>query len=111
MPDAPTNPYLYFEDCPPTAPEGVRKTHVVHVFATRSDARLGTIRWWGAWRQYAFFPEVGTLFNTGCMASLIVKVDELNTEWKDTQRAKRASRPDAVAVVDERLDPGEGRRP
>ena len=29
--------------------------------------RLGIIKWYPRWRQYAFFPEVGTLFNVGCL--------------------------------------------
>ena len=33
------------------------------VFSESSGDRLGTIRWFGRWRQYAFYPEPETLYN------------------------------------------------
>ena len=40
------------------------KTKVISVDSTLHGNKLGIIKWYGAWRQYAFFPEYGTLFNT-----------------------------------------------
>lgn len=31
---------------------------------------LGDVAWFGRWRCYAFHPEIGTLFNAGCMREL-----------------------------------------
>lgn len=43
------------------------KTKIVGVWSKKSSDRLGLIKWHGPWRQYAFFPENGTLFNIGCL--------------------------------------------
>ena len=32
--------------------------------------RLGTIRWYGPWRQYCFFPEPDTVWSAGCLADV-----------------------------------------
>jgi hypothetical protein len=31
---------------------------------------LGLIMWYGAWRQYAFFPSEETVFSSGCMQDI-----------------------------------------
>ena len=58
--------YLRFVEVP--APE--RKTRVVQVYAKISGAHLGTIQWFGRWRQYAFWPMPNTIFNTDCMTAI-----------------------------------------
>jgi hypothetical protein len=40
-----------------------REFHTVSV-------RLGIIKWYNRWRQYAFFPESGTLFNVECLEDI-----------------------------------------
>lgn len=39
------------------------------VYATRG-AYLGSLKWYGAWRQFCFFPAEGTIFNTGCLGTI-----------------------------------------
>jgi hypothetical protein len=58
------NPYIRFVG-PRYTPSG--KTRIWSVIATRNDALLGEIRYYGRWRQYAFFPEPNTIFNPDCM--------------------------------------------
>jgi hypothetical protein len=61
----PTNPYLFFcEEWPPD-----RKTAVVEVRSTK-DVFLGHIKWFGRWRQYAFFPGAETIWNVGCLETV-----------------------------------------
>ena len=43
------------------------KTKIAGVWSKKSGDRLGIIKWYSRWRQYAFFPENGTLFNTDCL--------------------------------------------
>lgn len=62
----PTNEYLAFTEF---VPEG-RKTAVVNVSASRDGAPLGQVRWFGRWRQYAFFPEPECVFNQGCLTTI-----------------------------------------
>ncbi len=61
--------YKYIEMV--VAPRGLkRKTGVWDVIGRTSGAFLGQIKWYGAWRQYCFFPSVSTVFNRQCMEDL-----------------------------------------
>lgn len=71
-----SNPYLAFQDATP--PD--RKTRITEVTAVSSGILLGKIKWYGAWRQYCFFPEPGCLFNVGCLETITRNVDVLNKQ-------------------------------
>jgi len=43
------------------------KTKVIEVTSKLHGDRLGIIKLFGRWRQYAFFPENGTVFNVECL--------------------------------------------
>lgn len=47
-----------------------RRTLVWLVVAKASGGILGEIRWYGPWRQYAFFPEPNTVFAGSCFADI-----------------------------------------
>jgi len=47
------------------------KTKVVGVYSKLHGNRLGRIKWYGAWRQYAFFPADLTIFNVECLDDII----------------------------------------
>lgn len=55
--------YMTFE----LLPNEGRKTDTWRVLSRRSGDVLGLVKWYGAWRQYCFFPGLGTVFNVGCM--------------------------------------------
>lgn len=44
------------------------KTKIWEVVSKRNGDLLATIAWYGPWRQYVFRPELGTIWNTGCLA-------------------------------------------
>lgn len=70
------NPYLTFaEDVSPSG-----KTKVVTVVSNGSQVKLGTIAWFGRWRQYAFFPEAETVWNPGCLDSIQAQIERLMAE-------------------------------
>lgn len=46
------------------------KTRRLVVVSKRKLAILGEIKWYGPWRQYVFFPEEATIWNTGCLNDL-----------------------------------------
>ena len=54
----------------PLAQEGARSTMKWAVVNVASGATLGEIKWYGAWRQYCFFPARDTVFSAGCMTDL-----------------------------------------
>ena len=43
------------------------KTKVIEVTSKLHGDGLGIIKWFGRWRQYAFFPGNGTVFNVECL--------------------------------------------
>lgn len=61
-----SNPYIEFRDVTPDD----RRTRVVEVVAVRDGALLGTVKWFGRWRRYAFFPEPGCAFDPGCLEAV-----------------------------------------
>ena len=53
------------------------KTEVYDVVSKRNGFSLGTIKWYGAWRQYAFFPTKDTVFNSECLKDIRAFIDGL----------------------------------
>ena len=43
-----------------------RKTRDYHI-VSRDRSRLGTIKWYGPWRQFCFFPASDTVWSDGCL--------------------------------------------
>ena len=43
------------------------KTEVFSIHNNKSFALLGTIKWYGAWRQYCFYPEQNTVWSNSCL--------------------------------------------
>lgn len=46
------------------------KTNVYSVKNKKSDNLLGFIKWYGAWRQYCFFPINSTIYSRDCMKDI-----------------------------------------
>lgn len=80
--------YLIFED-----QENEGKTKVYRVLSkTRFDPdqsgvlerhlELGSIKWFGRWRQYAFFPNPETVWNNTCMSEITAFITGLMQERK-----------------------------
>ncbi len=48
-----------------------RKTNEWHIHSANSGEVLGEVKWYGAWRQYCFFPHgFDTVFNHACLRDL-----------------------------------------
>lgn len=76
LPEQSNSQYLDFvRDQPPE-----RKTPIVVVRSKSSGTVLGTIAWFGRWRQFCFWPKADTVFNVGCMADIQAKIAELRAE-------------------------------
>ena len=61
------------------SPQRGRKTPTAEVRKRNSSIHLGTIKWWGAWRQFCFFPVKDTVFNVGCMRDIIAATENLKS--------------------------------
>lgn len=74
------------------------KTKYVGVYARRSGARLGGIRWFGRWRQYVFVPERETVFNPTCLREIADRVDALTVEHRALGATEAALRSGEASV-------------
>jgi len=63
-----------------------RKTPIYIVYNIQTDEDLGVIKWWGAWRQYCFFPNKNTLYSIGCLIEINKFLEELKDEKTRTKK-------------------------
>lgn len=63
------------------------KTERVIVTSKKRLAILGEIKWFGRWRQYAFFPEADTVWNPECMDDVQACVAILKERREVSQRS------------------------
>jgi hypothetical protein len=55
----------------------------------RPQVLIGEIKWFGRWRQYAFFPATACVFSEGCMTEIATFIREQMSTRKG-QRVLRA---------------------
>ena len=53
------------------------KTLSIEVRSAVHGDLLGRIKWFGRWRQYAFFPESGTVWNPDCLRDVNDRIASL----------------------------------
>ena len=58
------------------------KTKLFSVMTKGDDESLGTIRWYGHWRKYVFYPHVMTIYEQDCLRDIAAFLDELIQERK-----------------------------
>ena len=49
----------------------------IGVYAKKRENLLGTIEWFNRWKQYAFFPEKNTVFDSQCLDDIQTYLKEL----------------------------------
>lgn len=76
--------YLRFVEESPS-PSG--KTRRWGVFSAFRGDRLGTISWYGPWRQYTFSPEPETVWNKDCLRDLAHFLEFARVRPKETTDA------------------------
>lgn len=77
--------YLKFEEREPPS----TKTRLVAVVSRSSGIELGTISWYSSWRQYAFHPAAGTIFNPDCMDEISERVRAMTAEHRRHLQEKK----------------------
>jgi len=71
--------FLRFVDITPSG----RKTKVTDIYSVHHGNALGQISWYGAWRQYCFKPNSGTIWNTACLETVNANIKMLMDERKN----------------------------
>ena len=69
--------YIYFE-----VVEEKPKTKVWGCYNKRTKNILAFVKWYPVWRQYCFFSEQQTVFNTSCLKDVAEFLDQLNEAQK-----------------------------
>jgi len=62
-----------------------RKTGIYDVCSSRSGDVLGTIQWFGRWRQYTFWPVHGTTYNPECLRYIADTCARLSREHREAK--------------------------
>lgn len=73
-----------------------RKTEQWRVITkTKDGTQLGFIKWHGAWRGYAFFPDAHTLFEPTCLADIADWIEKADDTYRSrpTGAAKSLAEP------------------
>lgn len=63
------------------------KTKTFGIYSRIHGDRLGTIHWYIAWRQYVLSPELGTIWNKGCLQDINGFIDGLMRERREARAA------------------------
>jgi len=71
--------YLEFVEVTPTGP---RKTKVFYVRSKKHGFVVGSVSWFGRWRQYVFFLQPGMVFNKDCLCDIAQFLEGLMQERK-----------------------------
>ena len=72
--------YMVFRQVPTNG-----RTEYWEVVNIRSGGLLGTIHWYGAWRQYCFFPQGDCVFNATCLTHILGFIAKLKRERNGTE--------------------------
>lgn len=69
-----------------------RKTRIWIVAEQANDGALGEVKWYGPWRQYAFFPWAMMVFEKDCLRDIANWCEDASKKHRDTlKRLKDAT--------------------
>lgn len=60
------------------------KTKYWSVCNLKSGTELGLIKWYGAWRQYCYFPSIQAVYSAGCLEDIAEQLKTAMREEKKT---------------------------
>jgi len=69
-----------------------RRTKIINVISKSHGDLLGEIRWFGRWRQYAFYPQPETVFTPECMQDITGVIQNLMADWRLSRYEKMPNR-------------------
>lgn len=58
------------------------KTKIFTCYNKEYGTELGTVKWYGPFRKYSFFPEANIVFETQCLKDISSFLDKLMLERK-----------------------------
>ena len=70
---------------------GLVRFWIWHVVNKDQNGRLGSVRWFGRWRKYAFYPEPSTVFEEVCMRDIACFIVDRTREHREARQNATAS--------------------
>lgn len=83
--------YIYFERVGGEMPDVL--TEKWEVMNRSHGVAIGEIKWYGPWRQYAFFPYDGSTWNVDCLAYISEKIETLHRIRRNVRVNQGKERP------------------
>jgi hypothetical protein len=69
---------------------------------TLNHSKLGTIKFYSKWRNYGFYPEKETLFDSSCLGEIQTFINNLNFVRKEEIKKKKP--PSKIPLYQSHLD-------
>ena len=77
--------HVYFTDKGASASG---KTRIWEVLPEHSVIPLGTVKWFGRWRKYSFFPELNTVYEQDCLRDIAEFCETITRQHRENKRVK-----------------------
>ena len=61
-----------------------QKTNFYDIVNTKFE-RIGSIKWQGSFRKYAFFPVNNTVWDSNCLVAIIEVLDDINKKYRENK--------------------------
>lgn len=55
----------------------------------QTNCRLGTVKFYGAWRKFVFEPCEAVIFDANCLNDIITFLDNRTADWRNSLNANR----------------------
>lgn len=69
------------------------KTQVFNVL-TKEGGYLGQVKWFGQWRRYCFYPDVGSIYEQDCLRDIANFVQQQTAQHKAKPSQPKEARDD-----------------
>jgi hypothetical protein len=76
--------HLYFNELSNVG----KKTKWWEVTSTSTNAVLGIVKFYGAWRKFVFFPSDATLYDASCLRDIAAFAEQETKSWRESLSAK-----------------------
>lgn len=63
----------------------------VYTVETKACLPIGTIKWYGSFRKYCFFPNANTVWDTSCLNDVIYFMSKLQREYEAGKKDKQTN--------------------
>lgn len=85
--------HLYFVRAHKRTKQDKRRKTPIYIIRKDSEGlmaeRLGLVKWYGAFRQFVFYPDNNTVWSKSCLEIVNSFLDRVNKRYREKLRKKR----------------------